>query len=169
LEQVVSVARSLLLVCAGVALFLSGWWLGREGRPAAPAAEPPAVISSPTLDSLPRPPPPAAVGNGNYLPPDIATATPAEVQAMRDAEVERSAASVPKATYKGIDGKTHSFHYDAAQDRIAAARQQERREMLMRELQADPARFAREHQLSLKEVQWIVDGDADFPDRLLTQ
>jgi hypothetical protein len=37
----------------------------------------------------------------------------------------------------------------------------------MRELEADPARFAREHKLSLKQVQWIADGDADFPDELL--
>lgn len=114
-------------------------------------------------------PAPSAVGAGNYVPPDIASATPAEVQAMRNAEVERSAASAPVASFKDIDGKTRRFNYASDQERIAAARQQERRELLMRELQADPAGFAREHQLSLKEVQWIVDGDADFPDRLLEQ
>ena len=37
----------------------------------------------------------------------------------------------------------------------------------MRELEADPARFAREHRLSLKQVQWIADGETDFPDELL--
>lgn len=163
-----SLARPLLLIAAGAALFLSGWWLGRAGpKPAAPAT--PVVEARPVVVATPSMPVPSAVGAGNYVPPDIANATPAEVQAMRQAEVERSAASAPVASFRGIDGKTHSFRYDAAQDRIAAARQQERRELLMRELQADPARFARDHQLSLKEVQWIVDGDADFPDRLLEQ
>ena len=38
---------------------------------------------------------------------------------------------------------------------------------LARELEADPARFARDHHLSLKQVQWIVDGETDFPDSLL--
>ena len=59
---------------------------------------------------------------GGFDLPELASATPAELETMRDAEVERSAAApVPPTSYIGADGKKHAFAYD----RTAEAQAQE--------------------------------------------
>lgn len=111
---------------------------------------------------------PTPVLPGAYVGPDPGSLTPAERDALGDAEVERSAAAPPPATFKDIDGRQRAFRRpDPVAADSAERTRQARRDQLMLELEADPARFARTHGLSLKQVQWIVDGETDFPDRLL--
>lgn len=153
-----------------LALLAAWWWRDRSGAgagiaPASRDAEPAQV------DSYARPSPPPAPTPalpGGYVGPDPSSLSPAERDALRNAEVERSAAAAAPATYKDIDGRRKAFRYPEPVVAESAERtRQARREQLMRELEADPARFARTHGLSLKQVQWIVDGETDFPDRLL--
>ena len=151
---------SLLLVFAlGVG---AGWWAARRQPPGADAPAPDAAVPAHDDPSVARAP--AALGTAADLP----VLTPAERQALGAAEVERSAAAEPPRTFKGIDGKPKAFRYpDPVASESAERTRQARRDRLMRELEADPARFARDHHLSLKQVQWIVDGETDFPDSLL--
>jgi hypothetical protein len=103
-----------------------------------------------------------------YTAPPIETATPAEIDALVSAEVARSAKSVTPKTYVGIDGKPHQIQYNGAgQSATEELRREDRRKVLMDELKANPAAFARSHDLSMKEVGWILDGSSDFPERLL--
>lgn len=154
------------------ALLLVGGWIVREtGSPVPPPADsasvtPPVTLGpgGATTGPLTRP----AGQIPGYSAPPIETATPAEVAALLQAEVERSARSEPPKTFVGIDGKPKTFQYNKTQE--SAAREEARdirRKLLMQQLSADPQRFARDNQLTLKEVQWIVDGTSDFPDRLL--
>ena len=153
-----------------LALLAAWWW--RDG-PGAAAEDPPAPEAVPAVhaDTANRPsigPAQTPVLPGGYVGPDPSSLSPAERDALRDAEVERSAAAPPPATFKDIDGRRKAFRYpDPVAAESAERTRQARREQLMRELEADPARFARTHGLSLKQVQWIVDGETDFPDRLL--
>ena len=124
------------------------------------------------MAQFPASPPASAVpGAGAQAAPRTVapvTLSSADREALLAREARASAAAQPPRTYRGIDGKPHAFAY---KDPVAAASEegmrQARREALMRELAADPAAFARKHRLSLKQVQWIVDGETDFPDELL--
>lgn len=159
-----------ILPAAAAALLLA-WWLWSPDRRPAPPGDPttaPAAAVAPRATPS-RPPAPADVTlPGGYVGPDPASLTPAERQALVAAEVAASAAAPPPAQYTGMNGKPKAFAYpdDASAARAEAARG-ERRASLRRELTADPAAFAHRHQLSAKEVQWILDGETDFPDRLL--
>jgi hypothetical protein len=161
---------SWLLPAAAVALVLA-WWLwptrGHDALQDAPApapveasVSPAARVSAPGAEDVVLP--------GGYVGPDPASLMPTERQALVAAEVAASAAAEAPAQYTGIDGKPRAFAYpdDASAARAEAARA-DRRASLRRELAADPAAFARRHRLTAKEVQWIVDGETDFPDRLL--
>lgn len=124
--------------------------------PAAGSNAPPAVVA-------PRPTYP-----GGFVAHEAASLTPVERQALRQHEAAASAAAPAVAGFTGIDGKPRAFRYPDAHEAEAAERaRQARRDQLMVELGADPAAFARNHRLSLDEVRAIVDGDTDFPDRLL--
>jgi hypothetical protein len=102
------------------------------------------------------------------IPPSISTATPAEIEAMRQSEARASVASAPVATFKGPDGRQQAFRYETAP--AEATRQSlrdARRQDLMRELRADPAAFARRNGLTPHEAERILDGSIELPDRLL--
>jgi hypothetical protein len=155
-----------------VLALLAGWWW-RKDTAVGEGAAGSGVAAGPEAADRAGPAPRAAatperVLPGGYVGPDLASLSPAERAALRDAEVERSAAAPPPRTFKDIDGRQRAFRYpDPVAAESAERRRQSRREQLMLELEADPARFARTHRLSLKQVQWIVDGETDFPDRLL--
>lgn len=163
-------SRSMLLVAA---LLLAGVWAWQRWRPhedANTARSPPVPARlSETIGGGLVAPPPAPVGRiPGELPPSIESATPAEIAALRQAEVARSAGSAPIASWKGPDGRQHAFAYrtlpaDEAQQHAIDAR----REDLMRELRADPAGFARRNGLSPREAERILDGTIELPDRLL--
>lgn len=155
-----------------VLALLAGWWWRNESSVdegvagVAAAAYPEAA--APTGPAPRATATPARVLPGGYVAPNLASLSPAEREALRDAEVERSAAAAPPRTFKDIDGRQRPFRYpDPVAAESAERLRQARRDQLMLELEADPARFARNHRLSLKQVQWIVDGETDFPDRLL--
>ncbi|OGT59133.1 MAG: hypothetical protein A3E01_20065 [Gammaproteobacteria bacterium RIFCSPHIGHO2_12_FULL_63_22] len=157
------------LVLPALALLLAAWWFLQD-RPLAPDGEAGPDASVPVATPTVAPAPVARpVGQvPGYTAPPIESLTPAEVAQLHRAEVERSAKSEPPKTFVGIDGKTHAFEYNSSAKSSAKEEAREvRRALLMRQLMADPQRFARENKLTLKEVQWIVDGDSDFPDRLL--
>jgi hypothetical protein len=154
---------------AGAALFV-GYWLGQ--RQATSVAQPqalPAVSSvasppAPGSDALPKP---MARSFPNMAPP-IETATPAEVAALRQAEVVHSQASPPVATYTGPDGRQHAFRYQQTPAEEAAQRARaDRQAALMSELQADPAAFAKKYGLRAREIERILDGSLPFPPELL--
>jgi hypothetical protein len=152
-----------------LALLLVAWWFV-QGRASAPDGSSIGGAPVSAQASLSRPAPAAKpVGQvPGYSAPPIESFTAAEVAELHRAEVERSAKSDPPKTFVGIDGKTHAFEYNtSAQSSAKEDARAVRRALLMRQLMADPQRFARENKLTLKEVQWIVDGDSDFPDRLL--
>ena len=153
---------------------LAWWWTGSDrvdagsapetaaGNAAAPATPPatPAVRVS------------QAVIPGGYVAPRLEDATPLEIEAMRSAEVERSAGSPePPASFFGADGKRHPFQYNQSSKLSKTTAEEEdrevRRKLLMQQLRADPQKFARDNNLATKEAQWILDGTEDFPDRLL--
>jgi hypothetical protein len=161
---------SWLLPAAALALVFA-WWL-RPTReyagsqvasvpsPAESGVSPPARRPAPSAEDVVLP--------GGYVGPDPASLTPAEREALVVAEVAASATAAAPARYTGIDGKPKAFAYpDDASAASAESARADRRASLRRELAADPAAFARRHQLTAKEVQWIVDGETDFPDRLL--
>lgn len=146
----------LLVFAAGLAV---GAWYGRNSAPPTAASPDPALARTPVASV------PATPASGAPEPPPL---TVAERQALQVQEAAHSTAAPPAASYRGIDGKPRAFRYpDPLAAESAERNRQARREQLMRELAADPARFAREHGLSLKQVQWIVDGEADFPDEML--
>lgn len=160
------------IVLPAAALLLVAWWIVRE--PASPEAE---DASRESL-ALPEPADPDAMTKSatlqpagqipGYSAPPIQTATPAEVAALVQAEIDRSARSEPPKTFIGIDGKPKTFQYNTTPEQAAREDARDaRRRLLMQQLKADPQRFAHDNQLTLKEVQWIVDGTGDFPDRML--
>lgn len=157
------------LALPGLALLLVAWWF-IQGRGSAPdGATSPSTALPVAASPIPHAPVARPVGQvPGYTAPPLESLTPAQVAELRRAEVERSAKSEPPKTFVGIDGKTHALEYNGSAKFDARQEAREtRRALLMRQLMADPQRFARDNQLSLKEVQWIVDGTSDFPDRLL--
>ena len=138
------------LVLPVLALLLVAWWFV-QGRPSAPvgAAGQPAAVpaATSTLRSAPAAKPAATLPG--YSAPPIESFTPAEVAELHRVEIERSAKSEPPKTFVGIDGKTHAFEYNSSTK--SAGKQQareDRRSLLMRQLMADPQRFARDNQLT---------------------
>lgn len=106
---------------------------------------------------------------GGYVAPKLEDATPSEIEQLREAEVTRSAESPePPKSFVGADGNRHPFQYNgsAPSSAVEAARDVGRK-LLMQQLRADPVGFALTHKLAAKEVQWILDGSEDFPERLL--
>ena len=94
--------------------------------------------------------------------------SPAEREALRQAEVENSKAHPPVASYRGVDGRQHAFRYEATPAEEARQLRREQREReLMAELEADPAAFARKYQLQAREVERILDGSLPLPPALL--
>ena len=159
------------LLVAGAAL-LVGYWLGQ--RQAAPVAPPPSTSALSETSN------PSAAGEGGQpraahpsfpnMAPPIETATPAEVAAIQQAEVAHSQARPPVATYKGADGKQHAFRYEQTPAEEARDRAREDRQAaLMRELEADPAAFAKKYGLRAREIELILDGSMPFPQALLDQ
>lgn len=152
-----------------LALLLVGWWLfGRSTPTALPAAPEQAPVAIEPVQPVLAPVTHPTAQVPGYSAPPIESMTPSEVAALRAAEVERSAKSQPPKTFVGIDGKQHVLQYNqTAQSRAIEESREVRRALLMKQMMADPQRFARDNRLSLKEVQWILDGDSDFPDRML--
>jgi hypothetical protein len=158
------------LVAAGL---LGWWWLQSRAPEPAPseAVVPSAIVATPA--AAPARAKPGAdserVIPGGFGAPSLETATPVEVESMRRAEAARSvAAPAPPRSYIGADGKKHAFAYEqSAQDNARELALADRRALLMAQLRADPGGFARKHGLSAKEAKWILDGETDFPERLL--
>ena len=165
-----SFVSAVLLVSAFV---LALWWYFWGSEPSVPAAPDVTSLQSdatPEARALPAHPATVAYADQTgYVPPDLATATPAEIQAIHDAEVRNSAAAEAPKTYKGIDGKPKAFSYNDARAEAEEVVRDARRQQLMQELKRDPSAFARKYGMASKEAQWILDGTTDFPDRLLLQ
>ena len=111
----------------------------------------------------------SAIFPGGHVAPKLDDATPLEIEQLREAEVARSAKSPePPKSYLGADGNRHAFQYNgSAQSSAVEDARDVGRKLLMQQLRADPVGFARTHKLAAKEVQWILDGAEDFPERLL--
>jgi hypothetical protein len=156
-------AAWLIIFAAICGLAVWSWPSASPRRTPGPAITDPAPVRMPSAAAVGRPTYP-----GGVPPVDVASLTPGERKALADREARISAAAAPVAVGKGIDGKPRAFQYPGTQQAVVAERnRQARRERLMVELEADPAHFARAHQLSLDDVRWIVEGETDFPDRLL--
>lgn len=162
--------RGLLPLGAAV---LVGAWLWGQRVAVTPALEPAASVANSASATTPASAAtarPAAQGRlpGMPMPPPIESASPNEIAALRRAEVVHSQARPPVASYVGADGKQHAFRYEPTQQEAASDRAREEREAsLMRELQADPAAFARRYGLKAREIERILDGSAPFPPALL--
>lgn len=152
---------------------LVGVWLWRQPALVAPDAEPATSFAdstgaiAPASSATARP---AAQGRlpGMTMPPPIESASPNEIAALRQAEVEHSLVRPPVASYVGPDGKQHAFRYETTQQEAAKDRAREERESeLMRELQADPAAFASRYGLKAREIERILDGSMPFPPAML--
>lgn len=159
--------RSLFL--AGAAL-LVGYWLGH--RQAIPPLEPqtpptPANLADASAEGVSGKPVKVSPTFPNMAAP-IESATPAEIAALRQAEVVNSGARRPVAGYKGPDGRQHAFRYESTPAEAARQRAQEDREAaLMRELESDPAAFARKYSLRAREIELILDGSMPLPPALV--
>lgn len=162
------------LVPAVAAALLAWWWTGRDQADSKATPETASAKAiSPAVSQVPLVSPASkAIIPGGFVAPRLEVATPTEIGAMRAAEVERSAGSPePPGSFTGVDGKRHAFQYNQTSRLSPAAVIEEardvRRKLLMQQLRASPQGFARDHQLAAKQVQWILDGSEDFPDRLL--
>ena len=163
-------AQNMLL--AGALLLAAAWawqrWRPQVGATTTASLSVPVPVSK-TVDGRSIMPRPALLGRiPGDIPPPIESATPAEISALRQAEVLRSAGSAPVASWKGPDGRQHAFAYRAsAADEARQHGIDARRDDLMRELRADPTGFARRNGLSPQEAERILDGSIEIPDRLL--
>ena len=158
-------ARTALV--AGAALLVGYWFGQRQVAPPPPVPATAAMVASPRPSVVGVAPQPVARTFPNMAPP-IESATPAEIAALRQAELVNSRASKPVASYTGVDGRQHAFRYEQTPAEEAAQRAREDREAaLMRELQADPAAFARKYNLRAREIERILDGTMPFPPALL--
>jgi hypothetical protein len=102
------------------------------------------------------------------VPPPLESSTPAERTAMVDAEVERSAASAPVATYRGEDGRPRAFAYAQGAAQADAQREEDaRRAAVLEAMRADPANFAARHGLRARDVERMLDGSLEVPEQLL--
>ena len=157
------------LVLLAAALLLAWWWRGASspGQPEAPVAESPLPDVAPGVPAQPVAAGPVGTLPG-IVPPPIESATPAERAAMVDAEVERSAATAPVATYTGEDGRQKKFNYeqDPVQENAQRAADA-RRAAVLEEMRADPANFAARHKLRPREVELMLDGSMEVPENLL--
>jgi hypothetical protein len=152
---------------------LLGVWFFRGGQPSSVLPSNAATLEPAQPGSSAAAPAPSApvayTDQTGFVPPDLATATQAEVQAIHEAEVRNSAAAPPPASFKDTNGKPKAFKYNDAGAEAEDAVLDVRRQQLMQELRRDPKAFARKYELAAKEVQWIQDGETDFPVRLLAQ
>ena len=159
-----------LLLPASALLLVGVWFRFASQPPSAPAQLVPDAPVSTAESFAPMAVPSEAPGRvgqvPGYSPPPIESASPAEIVALKQAEADHSAAAVAPATYVGIDGKRHAMQYNSPDAGAEQAAREERRQLLMAQLMADPQKFAKAHGLALKEVGWILDGKTDFPDRL---
>lgn len=152
-----------ILPLAAVAL-VGGWlWHRHAGAPVREPADATVempVTASPSTPAVPRVQPPLQVPG----PPRIENPTPEQIAQLRQAEAAHSQASAPVATYTGPDGRQHAFRYQATPQQEVREREREDREAaLMRELEADPAAFARKYHLSAREVERMLDGSLPLP------
>lgn len=155
-----------------IASGLLAWWWFADRESEAPEPVQDIALASPVVE--PRSDRIVADGSstvipGGYVAPKLEDATPLEVEQLREAEVTRSAQSPePPKSFVGADGKRHPFQYNgSAQSSAIEDARDARRKLLMQQLRADPVGFARTNKLAKKEVQWILDGTEDFPERLL--
>jgi hypothetical protein len=87
---------------------------------------------------------------------------------MVDAEVERSAASAPVATYEGEDGRPHAFAYGQGPAQAEAQHDEDaRRAAALAAMRADPAGFAARHGLRPRDVERMLDGSLEIPEPML--
>jgi hypothetical protein len=91
--------------------------------------------------------------------------TPAQLSAREQAN--KATAPPPPITYVGPDGKKHAFQYRKPSLDPRERNRDIRRKLLMEELTANPDAFARNYGLNTKEVRWIAEGSAEFPESLL--
>lgn len=170
----VTQANAFRWIFPALAAGLLGWWWLQsrtlEPAPSEAAAAPSAIAESvaPAVRATPGADRERILPGGFNL-PALESATPSEVRSLRQAEAARSAAALaPPRSYTGVDGKQHALDYERSGEvrnhELALAA---RRDLLMTQLKADPQGFARTHGLSAKEVQWILEGETDFPERLL--
>ena len=163
-------SRGFLLLGAAA---LVGMWLWRHQTAPAPAtgAASAAAVSPSTsspISASSAPPPVQGRLPGMPMPPPIESASPSEIAALRQAEVEHSQARPAVASYTGADGRQHAFRYQQTEQEALGERVREEREAsLRRELEADPAAFARRYGLRAREIERILDGSAPFPPALL--
>ncbi len=155
------------------AMLVGVWFWLQRSPPSASATEAPATLDSPALDSASATPVPARPSNqftfpGAPRPPPIESASPAEIAALRQAEVAHSKSRPPVATYKGIDGRQHAFKYELGREEEARqAAREDRQAALMRELEANPAAFSKKYGLQAHAIERILDGSMQFPPELL--
>lgn len=90
-----------------------------------------------------------------------------EPEELVAAEVASSAAAPPPETYVGPDGRRQKFEYSKPGLDARQLDREARKKLLMAELTADPAAFAAAYGLNPKQVRWIADGEAEFPEELL--
>ena len=151
---------------------LLAWWWIAESAPEAPEPAPSSMLARPAVQPSTHPVATAgsaAIIPGGFVAPMLEDATPLELEQMREAEVARSAQSAePPKSFVGADGRQHPFQYNgSAQSGATEQAREVRRKLLMQQLRADPVGFAKANSLVAKEVQWILDGSEDFPERLL--
>ncbi len=163
--------KQALVPLAAVALVAAWWWTraptvasGSAPVPSAPPAMPGPDASQPDAPGRgPRGMEKLEIPGTPSGPP-----SPAELEALRRAEVANSQAHPPVATYRGADGRQHVFRYEATPAEQASQLRRERREReLMAELEADPGAFARKHKLQAREIERILDGSLPLPPALL--
>lgn len=159
-----------LVPLAAVALVAAWWWSRAPVVAPEGASAPPPATSMPAADD----PQSAAPGRGprgmeKLEIPGMPAGppSPAEIEALRRAEVANSRAHPPVATYRGVDGRQHAFRYEPTPAEQASQLRREQREReLMAELEADPAAFARKYKLQAREVERILDGSLPLPPEL---
>ena len=162
--------RGFLLI--GAAALVGMWFWRQPTEPArATGSSTAAVASASTISPISTssaPPPVQGRLPGMPMPPSIDSASPSEIAALRQAEVQHSQARPAVVSYTGADGRQHAFRYQQTEPEALSERVREEREAsLRRELEADPAAFARRYGLRAREIERILDGSAPFPPVLL--
>jgi hypothetical protein len=82
-------------------------------------------------------------------------------------EVEVSARAEAPSDYIGPDGRRARLRYKQPSTDPREVAAEMKRKRLLAEMQADPQRFAALHGFNVKEVRWMVDGEAEIPEALL--
>lgn len=157
--------RRAVLPVVALALVGAWWWQGRNEPGAGATPAPVAVDEAPAVAAAARPAP-AAVQYPGSATRSNADITPAEAAALQQQEAAHR--RPPVASYTGADGRQHAFRYESSPQEASADRSREDREsQLRRELEADPAAFARKYRLQPREVERIREGTLPFPPALL--